>query len=215
MPARFPLTDDEKGYLAITYIVDARWGAIGLTKDEGLSFLIHFFKSLLRKDAPEKIAKTLYLSLQNTLMACRKDEFLLIQSESPFSPFSMQNLISLLKFWQVNGEPGVKGEFARIFSRPNIERPKYPLAEFTGGPGYSEETAIVIHANDNKTGVNAEYWYLNYMYGRGWQLMEQHLIGDDESTEKYDVVTVQFVDQRIVHFYFYITHIFGVQNPNN
>ena len=113
MTSRFALSDHEKGILAITYITDGQWTALSLTREEGASFLLHFFKSLLRKDDPEEIAKEVYLSMQNTLMAYRKDDFILIQSEPPFSPFSKQNFTRLLKSWYTGGELGFRDQFYR------------------------------------------------------------------------------------------------------
>jgi hypothetical protein len=210
MTPRFNLNHQEIASLVTTFVADGRWNNIGLNEIEGEQYLLDFIASLLQKDDPERITKTIYLGMQNTLMALRKDDFLTIQEEPPFSPFSRHNFDKLLRAWIANGKSGYTKEFRQIFNPAGgYQKPKQEITTYSGGPGYSRENAVIIHANDKELGVNTEYWYLYYTYGRNWRPGTQRLTTPDSEGRRFDVIDINFPTGETKSIYFDITEFFG------
>lgn len=143
-------------------------------------------------------------------MALRKDDFLTIQKEPAFSPFSRRNFEKLLKAWIANGESGYAEEFRRILNPTcRSQKPKQEITSYSGGPGYSRDSAVIIHANDNEIGVNTEYWYLYYTYGRNWRRGIQRCTAPDNEGRTFDVMDIQFPNGETRSIYFDITKFYG------
>jgi len=82
------------------------------------------------------------------------------------------------------------------------------------GDGSSKDKAIIIlGANSDLEGVDAEYNYLESLYGEQnveWRLDEQTLINDGE--KYYDVLRIEFRNQKQVTFWFDITNFYGLED---
>lgn len=71
---------------------------------------------------------------------------------------------------------------------------------FKSGNGSSKENAIIINAPSEKLGVDAEYEYLETIYGEQnvkWRLYEQTLIV--EENKYYDVLVIELRNTEL-HF---------------
>src|SRR5262249_860353 len=89
------------------------------------------------------------------------------------------------------------------------QKPNQEITSYSGGPGYSRADAVIIHANDHEIGVNTEYWYLYYTYGRNWRRGIQRLITPDSDGRRFDVVDINFPTGETSSIYFDITKCFG------
>jgi hypothetical protein len=88
---------------------------------------------------------------------------------------------------------------------------------FTGGPGNSLETAVVIHGvGCTAIGIRAEKHYLTEQFGlgqaiagdsNGWQMIGQAMIGP--GARSYDQIMIRLADQTEQTIYFDITEFFG------
>jgi hypothetical protein len=77
---------------------------------------------------------------------------------------------------------------------------------FRGGDGSSFESAIIIHAPDNASGVRAEYDYIKRRYP-GYRFVGQALA--NRSGKVYDIMTFFSADGKKRVLYFDITQFFG------
>lgn len=74
----------------------------------------------------------------------------------------------------------------------------------------TEEDPIVIIANDEFTGVNSEYEYLEYLYGEqnvDWRLDKQQLM--ISGNKYYDVLNLELRDGKQLSFWFDINSFYG------
>ncbi len=82
---------------------------------------------------------------------------------------------------------------------------------FSGGPGDTPETAVVIAgAKNSMEGIGAEYRYLEQKFGRrgvGWQLKRQSLY--HQQGKVYDRMELEFKDGSKKTLYFEISEFFG------
>jgi hypothetical protein len=81
---------------------------------------------------------------------------------------------------------------------------------FKSGNGSSKEKAIIINAPNEKSGVNAEYEYLESIYGKQnvkWRLYEQNLLIEDD--KYYDVLVIELRNSELLTFWFDITSFYG------
>jgi len=82
---------------------------------------------------------------------------------------------------------------------------------FSGGPGDSMETAVIIKgARNSSDGVQAEYYYLEKKFGRqnvDWKLDRQRLMGKEG--KKFDMMMIILKDGAKKNVYFDITEFFG------
>jgi hypothetical protein len=139
--------------------------------DTGLTDAMHaevwpgFFDIGLRfsEGDAEKFAEQAYISIQNTLMAIAKDDFLTIQKEPPFRSQGQANFIAMVKAYQEGGVDGLRKELARVRAAKETV-PDAPI-RVEGGTGASMDSALRVMTADRKRGVAAEYWYLNHRFG--------------------------------------------------
>ena len=75
---------------------------------------------------------------------------------------------------------------------------------------------IVIHATDTESGIEAEYEYINQLYGRlgvGWELLQQRLTTciSKEGAEplEVDILTIQLPSGEIKDVMFDISSFYG------
>jgi hypothetical protein len=83
-------------------------------------------------------------------------------------------------------------------------------ALFSGGPGDSIETAVVINASNASVGVQAEYDYVARQCGapgRDWRVESQMLT--EHEGKPCDVLTVILSNGQVRKFYFDIAGFFG------
>ena len=80
----------------------------------------------------------------------------------------------------------------------------------TGGDGSSAEKALVINAKSSKTGISAEYAYIERLCGiRGVDYIHriQRLMGIND--RMYDVLEIEMKDGSVRSFWFDITAFYG------
>ena len=80
-----------------------------------------------------------------------------------------------------------------------------------GGNGSSKEEAVIIlNAENESEGVDAEYNYLEEILGEEniyWKFLYQHFI--DDGNKQYDILYIDVVDGAEKEFYFDITDFYG------
>ena len=186
--------------LMATAAADGRWDWLGLSEDQACDWLMTFTHGL--KGEPNKAVKSIWLITCNTLMAHRKSSFETIQLEPPFSLFGLRNMKQLAVSYRVGSAGAFKSTWAEIFGLGWKERkPKHAVVTIAGGPGDSPGTAVLIRGGDSETRVNAEYWYLYYLYGRTWKCGTQMLTTPDEHGRRFDKLQIQFLNgERWIYF---------------
>lgn len=81
------------------------------------------------------------------------------------------------------------------------------MISYKGGNGSTQQEAIIIvGANDEDDGVDAEYDYLDGKYGE-YELVSQELI--DEGDKQYDVLKIKLHSGEVKDFWFDITEFYG------
>lgn len=117
---------------------------------------------------PERAVDAIYRDVQCTLMAYRDQDFIAIQTEPQFSRrnHGKANLVTMLGGYLNGGEEGLNAAFDKVSNEAGKRASDDPSIRYSGGNGSSLEEAVVIHTLDHTWGVEAEYWYLNYTYGR-------------------------------------------------
>jgi hypothetical protein len=76
--------------------------------------------------------------------------------------------------------------------------------------GSCKEQAIIINAPSDKLGVDAEYEYLESIYGEqnvNWRLDEQKLFIKDD--KYYDVLIIELRNNQLLTFWFDINSFYG------
>ena len=61
MTPRFTLNPQEIAAVGVTFVADGRWHDVGLNETEAERYLLSYITSLLQKDDPERITKTIWL----------------------------------------------------------------------------------------------------------------------------------------------------------
>ena len=201
---RFSLTPSEMIYLMVAGMACGRWGTADAPRKEGKSGLLQFLRVL--HDHGYEVMRDIVQGMQHMLMARRGGSFLEIQEEPPFSPPALSNLVALDRAWMAGGDEAYAAEWERLFS-PGWEKraPAQPFVRLSGGPGDCEETAYIVHAPDRETRTCAQYWLLNYTYGRmdeAWVAEKQYLTAPDESGRSFDVMQVRLPGGELKMFYF-------------
>jgi len=88
------------------------------------------------------------------------------------------------------------------------------MIKFRGGDGSSKEKAIIIlGANSDLEGVEAEYEYLESIYEEQnveWRLNEQSLFIEDD--KYYDVLRIEFRNKKQATFWIDITNFYGLED---
>ncbi|MEW6659042.1 MAG: hypothetical protein AB1424_10305 [Thermodesulfobacteriota bacterium] len=94
---------------------------------------------------------------------------------------------------------------------PAPEEPAKPKISFSGGPGDTTATAVVISgAPNSRVGINAEYYYLGKNFGQrnvDWKLKRQSVIR--EKGKVYDRMEIELKDGGKKTVFFDITEFFG------
>lgn len=196
--ARFNLDRSETVCLLVTFFVSGRWAQVGASEEQAREWVLKFVHSLNKHDSTTIGA--VFLTMQNTLMAHRKDTFGRIQQEPPFSAFGLENMIQLDRAWVAGGNDGFRSEWRRIFAPGwNTRVPASRVITIRGGPGDSTKTAYIVDAPTTQSRVNAEYWYLYYTYGRrgrDWEAEIQYL------TDGHDVLRIRLSDGTTKEIFF-------------
>lgn len=193
---RFTLSELEMTYVLFSYLVSGDWQDMGVSEEQAREWILKFIR--LAKNHGTKAVKGLFIGMQNTLMAHRKDSFEKIQREPFFSPFARSNAIELDTAWTDGGDSGFRIEWNRIFAPGwKTTRTRRSPVLIAGGPGHSRESClVVVNAPDAETRVSAEYWYLYYTWGRDWTM------GAQAAFEHYDVIDLAFADGSEVRVFF-------------
>lgn len=80
---------------------------------------------------------------------------------------------------------------------------------FSGGPGDSFDTAVIINTSSGKNGVAAESQYISALHGereKDWSRVMQELRW--HQGRPYDVVTIELVDGTTRKFHFEISRFY-------
>lgn len=170
---RFELSGNENVTLICSTICAGRFIEIGMDEPQAVNWLGHFFRAV-RGERSETL-KSLYLMMQNLLMAQRKGDFLSIQLQPPFTRFSLVNAQYMATALAERDDAGLRAAWNEVFAPGFRQRePEHVIVTYDGGPGDSAENALRLFAADANTSVAAEYWWLFYTFGRDWKLGLQH-----------------------------------------
>ncbi|MDP3182922.1 MAG: hypothetical protein Q8M54_08925 [Desulfobaccales bacterium] len=121
-------------------------------------------------------------------------------------------LVAALLLWTLGNAPLTSipagGE---AMAQPSGASTPKPKIIFSGGPGDSFETAVIIKgAPNSQVGIAAEYYYLEKKFGQpkaDWKLLRQKLLHKDG--KHYDLMQIQLKDGAKKDIYFDITEFFG------
>lgn len=204
--SRTELTEDELYGLVVSTVAFGQWETVGLSKNEALNLIKDFCKNIYSNNKAEDVARSVYYSTQNGLMAFRKDDFYTIQREPPFSDFGRENLIRLIAAWEENGEDSLEQMFNQIFSQAGQERtPQQQTIEILSGDGESIENPLKFSTNDIEKRVRAENWYLNYQFGKEGQNWERGIHRSTIQPNTYKMISgwsIEFPDGTSKNIYF-------------
>ena len=81
---------------------------------------------------------------------------------------------------------------------------------FSGGPGDSLGTAVILNTSNPDKGIAAESQFISAKHGtrnRDWKKQGQSLVHDKD--RHYDAIDVQLSDGQTKRFYFDITQFYG------
>ena len=85
------------------------------------------------------------------------------------------------------------------------------MIQYKGGDGLSKEKAVIIvGANNEIEGVDAEYSLLEDKYGKEnvkWEMIDQTLL--DEGDKQFDLLKIKFSDGKMEEYWFEITGFYG------
>jgi len=85
------------------------------------------------------------------------------------------------------------------------------MIQYKGGDGSSKENAIIIISAENEfEGVDAEYTWLEENYGEEnvqWEMIDQTLL--DEGRKQFDLLKIKFPTGEVKETWFDITEFFG------
>lgn len=216
MSRRTTFSETEKLVLTAIFMADGGWNLMGLSQEEGLTFLKKYIMTLIiddSEDVGQVIRKELYLYIRSTLMSMRREDIYSTQNDPAFSNWGKDNMIQLAKDYSSGGEDFLDETLECIFhSGWESEKPEPCIIGFDENAGTSKETAIAIYnAPSSEDGVEAEYWYLHYKFGRAredWDLMMQKLIKDRENNKTYDVLDIRFPNNIARTIYFDISEFY-------
>ena len=167
MSGRFKLEGADMMLLMVTTI------AAGVTipgipleaLSEVMSKFFDLHKSHFGNDAAAA-AHQAYLQIQWALMAYRKDDFITIQKEPQFSRQGRANFISLFNAFNEGGKEKLRAALEEVMKPGGRSSYNEDPIRYSGGEGTSMGDAVILLTSDKELGVKAEYWYLNYTYGR-------------------------------------------------
>lgn len=189
------LSSTELAILSALYVTDGRWDDLGLSEEDACDMLAHFFHCL-RGDVREAI-DICYGSLQNSLMARRKDTFEQIQSEPPFSRFGEANMRALLDAWMEGGKSSVTARWPAVFNGDWRTQKQGQLpVRILVDTGDSADHAIRIVDAGTRDRAKVQSWYFNYLFGKEWKL--DSLVSD----QNHDVVDISLPNHVRRRFYF-------------
>ena len=211
------LSKTEEIVLMATMIADGAWDKLGSSKEECLNWLAQYVKVLKFKESEDiarVIRKEIYLTMRNSLMATRRGDLFYLQNHPTFSNWSRKNLTELALAYSRSGESLLRETLAQIFHAGwKSDRPELTIIGFDENLGTSETNAIRIYnAPSAEDGVEAEYWYLHYMFGiahEDWKLTRQMLLEDRESGKTHDLLQISFRDSSSREVYFDISEFYG------
>jgi hypothetical protein len=188
------LSEVEIAWLIAWNAAAGYWSRVGLGPDEAKTLMGDFvreFAANLLEDA-----KRSQVQLQQALMALRKDSFEEIQDEAPFRPHAQGNMRRLVAAYVEGGDSGISKAWQEIFPEGWEEQPtKYEPIRITGGDGESSDHPVqVVGASDLETRVAAEWWYLRYRFGHGWEAGMHITTREDASGERFSVHSIRFSD---------------------
>jgi hypothetical protein len=211
------LSKTEEVVLMAMFMADGAWNQLGLSQEEGLNLLSEYIKTL-RFDDSEDIAKVirkeLYLYMRNTLMTTRKGDLFYLQNHPVFSNWGRANMIQLAQNYSRGGQQLLRETVTRIFHAGwQSDKPELPMIGFDENLGTSKETAITIYnAPSHEDGIEAEYWYLHYKFGKArkdWDLERQMLVKDQENNKAYDLLHIRFPNDTTQTVYFDISEFYS------
>jgi hypothetical protein len=85
------------------------------------------------------------------------------------------------------------------------------MIKYKGGDGSSKENAVIIlGANNEIEGVDAEYLWLEENHGEEnveWEILDQTLL--DEGDRQFDILKIKFSDGKMEEYWFEITGFYG------
>lgn len=84
------------------------------------------------------------------------------------------------------------------------------IKKISGGSGATKEQAIIINAPSDKLGVDAEYEYLESIYGEQnveWRLDEQMLMISEN--KYYDILNIELRNGKQLSYWFDINSFYG------
>jgi hypothetical protein len=198
------------------FTADGCWNLLGLSQEEGLNLLKKYLMTLKfgdSEDVAKVIRKEFYLYIRNTLMAMRRKDIYATQNDPAFSNWGRGNMTQLAEDYSLGGEDFLDETLEHIFhSGWESEKPEPCIIGFDENAGTSKETAIAIYnAPSHEDGIEAEYWYLHYKFGRAredWDLMMQKLVKDPENNKTYDVLDIRFPNNMARTIYFDISEFY-------
>ncbi len=204
--SRTELTEYEMSGLVISTVACGQWETLGLSKNEASNLIKDFCKNIYPNNKAEDVAKSVYHSTQNGMMAFRKDDFYTIQGEPPFSDFGRENLIKLINAWDEGGEESLEQLFNQIFSQGWKERiTQQQTIKILSGDGESIENPVKFTINDIEKRVRAENWYLNYQFGKEGQNWERGIHCTTFQPNTYKIISawsIEFPDGTTKNIYF-------------
>jgi hypothetical protein len=202
---RFTLEDTEHVCVIATYVAAGRSEEINLLPDQRQPWFLSFAQSL--SGDVEEAVNAIFSMLQHVLMAQHRHDFTTVQLEPAFSPFARANAVALAKAAML-GKSDLDAEWRRTFAPGWEERvPEQLLTTYSGGPGDSPSTALTILAPDLTTAIHAEYWYLFYVFGRNWQLGDEHRTTPNEEGRVFDQLELIFPDGARLWTFFDVTRL--------
>jgi hypothetical protein len=204
---RLPLTREDGLLLTTAFLISGRWAELNLSEAEAAELLLKHLEC--RTPHGLERNRSMLLRIQNRLMAIRMDDFFRIQLEPPFSNEALRHLNRLDDAWKARGADGFYLEWKNTFTPDVLKKHQGPsVLAITGGPGHSEHDAFCIEAIDPIAKINAEYWYLNYVYGLNFELGNQFLIGPKDSGRRFDVLEIVMTNGVQRRLFFDVTSSF-------
>jgi len=81
------------------------------------------------------------------------------------------------------------------------------MISYKGGNGtIKQEAIIILRAENEMEGADAEYDYLNSKYGE-YELLDQTFVGEDQ--KQFDILNIQLSDGTSVECWFDISDFYG------
>jgi serine/threonine protein kinase len=195
------LTENELVGLVTCSVCCGEWETVGLNRIEALEGIKDFCKYTNSSTQPEDAVKRVFNLTQNGLMAFRKDDFYTLQKEPPFSDFGFNNLVEFLTAYRNGGEELLEEIFNEIFCEGWKEKvPEQPIIRILRGDGRTKESAIKFSISEIVKRVRAEFWYVYYQFGKGWEHMHSTALGDDGKTYSCWILDLQDGANKTIYF---------------